>query len=319
MLRRRAPCWAAVAIAERHDLAPQLALALGNMGNLSMQWDLPDATEQLAAALALARRHGDRYRETYAAGTLAYVYVFTGRWEELERLASELLDDGTERPSPEYLHYPLTFLYTLRGELDAAQASLAGVAPWERIDDDEFRAMYASLAIRVALATGRAKEALAHGNGLLGHTIETLATSNEAVRNAWPDTLEAALELGRLDAAGELLALLSEQPPGDVPPYLRAQLARGRALVNAAEGEHDNVEADMSSAIEGFRSLAFPYWLARAQTDLAAWLIDQGRAGEAAPLLGEATATLQSLGAAPALARAQELHASLVGVAAPQS
>jgi hypothetical protein len=48
-----------------------------------------------------------------------------------------------------------------------------------------------------------------------------------------------------------------------------------------------------------------------AQTDLAAWLIGQGRFGDAAPLLVEAGATLESLGATPALARTRELAASL--------
>jgi transposase InsO family protein len=69
-------------------------------------------------------------------------------------------------------------------------------------------------------------------------------------------------------------------------------------------------EADLTAAIDGFRSLDYRYWLARAQTDLAAWLVDQGRSSDAAPLLSEATAMLASLGAAPALARARELELS---------
>jgi hypothetical protein len=99
---------------------------------------------------------------------------------------------------------------------------------------------------------------LSRGDSLLGQAIKTLGTSNDAVRYAWPDTLEAAPELGHLDAARELLALLAGQPPGHIPPYLRAQLARGRALVAAAAGEHDTVEADLSTAIDGFRSVGYP-------------------------------------------------------------
>ncbi|HEY5317555.1 MAG TPA: hypothetical protein VIJ20_06210 [Solirubrobacteraceae bacterium] len=63
-------------------------------------------------------------------------------------------------------------------------------------------------------------------------------------------------------------------------------------------------------------TLGYPYWLARAQLDLAAWLIDRGRGEEAAPVLGEATAALEALGAAPALARAQALGVALAGVIA---
>jgi class 3 adenylate cyclase/tetratricopeptide (TPR) repeat protein len=313
----RALLAAAVEIAERHDLAAELVLARGNSGNLGVQWDLPEAAEHYAATLALARRHGDRFLESVAAGNLVYLYVFAGRWEELERLAGELLEDFADRPGAEFLHSPLAIVHTLRGQPDRARASFERMSAWERGDDDELRAIHTSVAIRVHLAEGRAEEALERGNGMLAQAIETLGASHDAVRNAWPDTLEAALELGRTDTAGELLALLSDQPPGHIPPYLRAQLARGRALTAAAQGRHDDVEADLAAALDGFRSLGYPYWLARVQTDLAAWLIEQQRSSDAAPLLSEATATFGSLGAAPALARAQALPVARADAIAP--
>jgi class 3 adenylate cyclase/tetratricopeptide (TPR) repeat protein len=312
----RALLASAVEIAERHDLPAELILAQGNSGSLGMQWDLPEAAEHYRSTLALARRQGDRFLESVAAGNLMYLYVSAGQWEELERMAVELLDDMEDRSGVEFLHYPLTILHTLRGELDAARASFARMLAWERGDDDELRAIRTSVAIRVHLAEGHAEEALELGTEMLGQAIETLGTSHDAVRNAWPDTLEAALELGRLDTAGELLELLSRQAPGHVPPYLRAQLARGRALTSAAEGQHDAVEAELTSAIDGFRALGYPYWLARVQTDLAAWLIDEERVGDAAPVLGEVTATLESLGAAPELVRAQALTVSRAGTRA---
>ncbi|HTU77848.1 MAG TPA: adenylate/guanylate cyclase domain-containing protein [Solirubrobacteraceae bacterium] len=298
---------AALAIAERNDLPAELMLARGNSGSLGMQWDLPEAAEHYAAALALARRHGERFLESVAAGNLAYLYVVAGRWEEVRHLTAELLEDFGDRPGAEFLHSPLAIVHTLRGELEAAHASFASMTGWEQGDDDELRAIHSSVAVGVRLAEGRAAEALASGIALLAPAIDTLGISHDAVRNAWPDTLAAALELGRLDAAAQLLELLGEQPPGHIPPYLRAQLLRGGALTAAAEGELRAVERDLGRAIEGFRALRYPYWLARAQTDLAAWLIEQDRRGEAAPLLGEATATLESLGATPALARAREL------------
>ena len=103
--------------------------------------------------------------------------------------------------------------------------------------------------------------------------------------------------------------MLADQPPGHIPPYLRAQLARGRALTAAAGGDHDTVEADLHAAINVFRSLGYLDWLARAQTDLAAWLIDQGRNNNAQEVLGVAISTLETLGAAPALAHARAFKA----------
>ncbi len=304
---------AAIKIADRHDLTTQLARAQGNNANVHMQWDLPDAAEQFESSLALARRRGDRYQESHSAGNLMRLHLFAGRWQEVERLAAELLEEAADRPEPEDLHWSVAILHTLRGELDEARASFAQMVAWEQGDDDECQAIHASVAIGLHLAEGHAEQALEQGQRTLAEAIKTLGPSNESVRNAWPDTLDAAIELGHLDAARELLALLADQPPGHIPPYLRAQLARGRALTNAAEGQHDTVEADLNAVIDGFRSLGYPYWLARAQTDLAACLIEQHRESGAVQLLGEATATLETLGAAPALARARNLTTPRAG------
>jgi class 3 adenylate cyclase/tetratricopeptide (TPR) repeat protein len=301
---------AAQATAERHHLPAELLLARGNSGSLGMQWDLPEAAEHYAEALSLARRQGDRFQESVAAGNLAYLYLFAGRWDEIESLTAKLLDDFAERPGPEFLHFPLTILRTLQGELASARKSFACMVAWELGDDDELRAIHASLAIRVHLADGHVEQALEQGKGLLEQAIKALGTSHDTVRNAWPDALQAALELGRTDAAAELLALLYEQPPGHLPPYLRAQLARGRGLLAAATGDHDTAAASLTVAVDGLRSLGYPYWLARAQTDLASWLIDQDRSSEAEPLLREACVALEALGARPALVRAQALQVS---------
>jgi hypothetical protein len=134
---------------------------------------------------------------------------------------------------------------------------------------------------------------------------------SEVGRLAWPLAFESAVALGRLEDAEALTKLLADQPPGIISPYLRAQLARANGMLAAARHEHEGVEPSLVSAIEDFRGLGYPYWLARAQTDLAAWLIGQGRFGDAAPLLVEAGATLESLGASPALARTRDLGASL--------
>ncbi|MGO9882939.1 MAG: hypothetical protein ACLPV4_07970, partial [Solirubrobacteraceae bacterium] len=114
--------------------------------------------------------------------------------------------------------------------------------------------------------------------------------------------------LGRHDDAQKMLALLADQPPGNVSPFLGAQLVRGRALLEAARDCHDDVEPALAAAIDGFCKLSYPYWLAVAETELATWLIGQGRAAEADPLIVKATSTLRSLRAEPALLRAQQLH-----------
>ncbi len=80
--------------------------------------------------------------------------------------------------------------------------------------------------------------------------------------------------------------------------------------MNAAENNHDPVNDDLQVAISSFQKLGYPYWLAVAETDLAAWLIDQGRREEATPLLEHAIDTLTGLRAIPALERAEQLAAA---------
>jgi hypothetical protein len=105
-----------------------------------------------------------------------------------------------------------------------------------------------------------------------------------------------------------VLALLSERPRGLVPPYLHAQLRRGRALISIATGDEDEVEPALRDALARFTTLGYPYWLAVTQTDLAAWLIDQGQDAEAGQLIEAALAILTPLFAAPALERVRALQ-----------
>jgi class 3 adenylate cyclase/predicted ATPase len=301
----------ATEIAMREDLSEELNRARGNSANLRMQWDLPGAGELLESSMTIAQRRGDRYLVSHSAGNLMQVHLLTGRWEEIERLSHELLEDNEQRLASETVHYPLTVLAALRGDNGRARESLGRLDAWKETEDPEFRSIYGAAVVGVLVAEGRFDEALERSDAMLDEAIGKLSVANESVRYAWPDALRAALELGRVERARELVTLLGDEPPGHVPPFLRFQLARGRALTDAAAGEHDEVEAGLMAAIDGFQSLGYPYWLAQVQLDLAGWLQGQGRDGESAPLLAEAIDALELLGAAPALSRARALRASL--------
>jgi class 3 adenylate cyclase/tetratricopeptide (TPR) repeat protein len=301
----------ATVIAEREDLANELNRARANSANLRLQWDLPGTEQLLESIMATALRVGDRYQFAHSGGNLMQAHLLSGRWDEIERLGHELLDDNEHHPASEIVYYPLTVLAGLRGDIGRARESLGRLDAWKETEDPEFRAIYNAAVVGVLLAEGHFVEALERGDAMLDVAIGKLSVANENVRYAWPDTLRAALELGRVERAGELVKLLADEPPGHVPPFLRFQLARGRALTNAAAGDQDAVEADLIAAIEGFRSIGYPYWHAVAQLDLATWLQSRGRDGEAAALLAEAIDAFEMLGAAPALTRALGLQASL--------
>ncbi|MGA2012181.1 MAG: protein kinase [Solirubrobacteraceae bacterium] len=296
---------AAIENGERHQLTDSLARAHANAGYLALTWDLPDALAHFEAALALHRRRGDRHQEALVVSNLMTTHIFAARWKEAERLGADLLQDGEQRPGADFIHHPLTILYALRGELDAAHASLEQIAAWRQSGNDEVRAAHTAAEISVMLVEGRAEDALEQGWRMLANGIDVLGVSTDAVRQAWPDTLQAALQSRRLERARAVLGLLTKRTPAEIPPYLGAQMLRGRALTAAAEDQDDAIESDLRASIDTFRELGYHYWLAVTQTDLAAWLRSRGRPREAAAPLEEAVGTLQAIAARPALARAR--------------
>ena len=205
------------------------------------------------------------------------------------------------------MHWRLLVLHALRGEPRRAAAALEQLTAWQDTDDAQLRSIYDACVVIVRSAEGNAEEALAQGLPALQIAIDAQGASAEAVRDCWPHTFQAALTLARHYDAQQTLSLIADRPPGNIPPYLRAHLARGGALLNIAEGNHDTVQSDLTTAINAFGKLAYPYWHAVTQTDLAAWHANRREAEQAAPLLEQAIATLTRLRAAPALARAHAL------------
>jgi len=304
----------ALAVAQREGLDEVLGPALANLSNVRMLWDLPGAREQAEEALAIYRRRGNRLYEGELAGNLMTMHLYAGRWEELERMAADAPGQDDRHPGTDAVHYRLLQLHALRGEASAAAEVLELFAAWGDTDETETLTMQEAAVVVVRMAQGRAAEALEHAFMMLEHALETVGAASDAVRDGYPHALQAALELGRREDAARLIGLLAERPAGEVPPYLQAQLVRGRGLLAAGAGEDEMVEADLRSAIATFETLGYAYWLAVARTDLAAWLIDQDRGGEARSLLEPAITALAALRAAPALARAQALsHAGQPG------
>ena len=293
---------AAIEVAEEHELLGQLARAQGISGSVGLIYDLPGTRGLIEAGLATVRRRGDRLNESLGSGNLMLVDLNEGRWAAAEEIAVTLLDADPGRPGAEALHARLLELHMLRGNADAAASAFAELADWAESDDIDFAVSYDTAVFRAGLAAGEREEALARALRDFARTSEI-----ERLRETWPEALDVALESGRLDAAHDLLTVLGERPPGHIPPYLRAEFERGRALVAAAEDRDQDVEALLRHAMAQLQDLGFAYRSAVVQADLAGWLIDTGRATEAGPLLDEAISVFESLGATPALGRARRI------------
>ena len=141
----------------REDLREELILARGNLATLGSQWDLPEAADEHAEVLVLARRSGDRLRESIAVANLCVSYVLRGRWDEVEELAERALGDLEERPGSEFIYAPLTIVRALRGRQEAARATLGHLEGWGEGDDEELQAMRRAVAVVVDARRRRAR------------------------------------------------------------------------------------------------------------------------------------------------------------------
>ncbi|MGI8682137.1 MAG: ATP-binding protein [Mycobacteriales bacterium] len=248
----------AAEFADRHDLKREVAAAQFFAGDLRMTGDLPGAADRFESVLDFARWRGALFNEAATLQNLMLVHIFAGRWEEAGRLGADGLVDP-DRPGAVHLHNRLALLCSLRGELASVAVHAQALDEWNDTDYVELRAMVQATRATIALANGDqtaalnfAWQAVTGGTGFAG-------LRTDAVRQAWPDGVEAALSLGRIDEVERLLLVVADRPRGHVPPYLRAQYARFRARLDAARGQHEVVENGFVTAETILAELGYPY------------------------------------------------------------
>ncbi len=263
-----------VEIATRRGLtAEELLSGQANSGDTRMANDIADAITHLENAIGLARRLGQRYSETFLSGNLMLALIFSGDWARAESLAAELLEET--RQGSEIIHSRLVVLWSLRGDLERAGAALDQLSRWESHNSSEPRTLHSALQGTVLLAEGDFEAALRASRSALEAAIPNFGLRHEIARQAWPDACQAALRMGSPHQLGDLIDTLSKAPAGRVPPYLRAQLARYRALASTGEGDA-TVEELFTEAADSFTAMEYPYWAATTTLEWAAWSAERG-------------------------------------------
>lgn len=174
--------------------------------------------------LALARRVGNRYWEWSLLG-FAYP-LFVGDWDEV--VARE---DGL--PEEDWAQARLAFATLLtsivpvrvnRGQLEEAKRSTRLFAEFEASADMQEQAQVHFAEAALLLAEGRNAEALRSAEASL-ETRHAMGISYEAVKGSFVVAVEAALALGDVSRAEELLAVVDTLPPGRSPQFLQAHSA----------------------------------------------------------------------------------------------
>jgi hypothetical protein len=107
------------------------------------------------------------------------------------------------------------------------------------------------------------------------------------------------LAVDDFETALKLLVPVAGRPPGHVAPFLQAQQLRCRGLVAAARHDGGNAEDDLRNAVDRFRNLGYPFWLARTLLDLGTWSTNQGRPQDAEAMVAEAMQLFVPLAARP--------------------
>jgi class 3 adenylate cyclase/predicted ATPase len=295
--------------AREHDKPSAALRASFNLADTLAQVDrFAEAADVVRTGLAQARRVGTRYWELSFLGQL-YAFLALGEWEETLALYGQLpLDDwAASRQGFSAVPLVLATIFGNRGQLDDLERLLDRFEEMATSGDEQERSSYHSGVARFHLLRGDVGQALAVAEEAFASRA-TFGLGAEQIKEAFATAGEAAIRLGDMSKAGELVAFVDSLPPGTKNLSLDAYATRFRAHL-AAQSDASEAEQHFSTSSALFRELAAPLPLAVVQTERAEALKRAGRTDEAAEPLAEARELFERLGATPWLARVDAVRA----------
>ena len=295
---------AALDVALEHEKPSAALRAYYNLADVTVQMDRAHEAAELAReGLALARRVGNRYWE-WSFLAFAYPLFALGDWDEVVAREEALPDEDWAQVRIAFatLLTAIVPVRVHRGQLEEAKRSARLFAELEQSADMQEQAQVRFAEATLLWAEGQYAEALRCAEASL-ETRHAMGSAYEAVKESFVVAVEAALALGDVSRAEELLAVVDGVPPEGSPRFLQAHSSRFHARL--AVGGEDVEEADrlFRRAAGLFRELKFPFYLAVTLLEHGEWLGTQGRRDEAEPLLAEAREIFERLEAKPWLDR----------------
>ena len=277
---------------------------------LLLQWhgDLAGARARFVELRRRAYEAGDVHALPFIAFQLARVELQIGDWDAAEALAREcreLTDLGGLVGEESYACAIEALVAAHRGRVDEARAAItrgldaaaaAGTAPAAL----ELRATLGFL----ELSLGRFAEA-ARPLDALRAAVEDTDLREPAMFRYHGDAIEVDVALGRRDAARALIEEADRDGRALDRTWLRVMAARGRALLDAAEGDPAGAAAAAARAVALHERLGQPFEEARTllvQGGIARRARQKAAARDA---LERALAIFEELGAAAFAERAR--------------
>jgi class 3 adenylate cyclase/tetratricopeptide (TPR) repeat protein len=280
-----------------------LARALVNLTGVLLDEDLEQAVVPAQEALASATQVGDDLLLSHARVGLAEVQLHRGVWSEVDDLLAAEYRDPVNVIGSSLLKWVVS---EARG--------LVWRRPWEP-GDAQFDALE-SVEWRkeaVQALTLRADGDLPRGIAVALEGLErSLAATGlgESFEMLWSLAADLVLEGGDAASRDRLMALITTDDV--LPTPLQAHRARFAARwANEHDGDETAIEADLRTALDGYRRWGSRLFAARTAADFGVWLLREGRREEAEPLLAEARSVYAEIDARAWL---EEMEQSLLTV-----
>jgi predicted ATPase/class 3 adenylate cyclase len=289
----------ALEVALEHDKPSAALRAFYNLADAGSSYGdrYEEAAETVRQGLAHARKVGSRYWEWTFLG-YGYPFYALGAWDEVLAMWDELPHEDWTRARLAYGTVLLSAVPVCvhRGRLDEAKRMVDAVGEFEHSADVQERYYYGSARAQILLAEGKRAEALRVAETVFA-LREAMGIGADAIKEAFVLAVQAALELGLLDKAKELLAVVEGVQPGMRPQFVNAHVSRFRAHLAARGGEGQEAERLFKRAAGLFHELAVPFHVAVTRLEHGEWLAGEGRAEEAEPLFAEAHELFERLDA----------------------
>jgi class 3 adenylate cyclase/tetratricopeptide (TPR) repeat protein len=297
----------------REALRQSLDLGLGNetirsYGNLGdWVWVAEGPARGLdvkRAGIEFGERRGLTLPVMWAKAETLWPLFDLGRWDELVRVAGELIEWDRRQASGQVTVVALTYTaYVLvcRGSSSEAQALAEEFLPRAReIRDPQVLVPAVAVVSLIEHARGNHSTAVR-----LVEEIEEITRDRPVFRaRHLPEALRVCVAAGAIELAEGLL-----DTGGHLAARHQHSVLTGRAVLTEARGRHDEASTLYGEAAERWADYGFA--LEQGQTSLGAGrcLVALGRRDEAAARLDAARRVFDALGARPLLAEADRLQA----------
>jgi DNA-binding CsgD family transcriptional regulator len=221
--------------------------------------DLDGARARLEQAEQQAREEGDESSLANILLNRVIVATWAGDLAGAAELAERMLDAfGQQGLGPEAGALWRAYVHAYAGRLESVREAAAKADPGEPL----VTALWSRCLGLAELAVGEMVSADRHLSEAL-EVFERIAFREPAIWRVDGDAIEAALAVGDVDRAQELLARFEERATRSRMPWSLAVSARCRGLVLAARGELDAAAEALERAFDEHERCPMPFERAR--------------------------------------------------------